>query len=133
MMQLITHIQELAQLIDGLLVPSETDAAFEIFLWPAHLPWQPALIVQGLQLPADTPINQLALAAFFAPLTRMRQSDTPAMREQRQRFVALQTWLEANLAEIAMYRIGTIEIAVWIIGRTAEGRLIGLTTMQVET
>jgi hypothetical protein len=132
-MQLLTQIQQLAQVIDGLLVPSETDAALEMFLWPAYLPWQPALIVHGMQLPADTPINQLALAAFFAPLTRMRPSDTPAEHALRQRFVALQSWLEANLAEIAVYRIGTIEIAVWIIGRTAEGRLIGVTTLQVET
>ncbi len=49
------------------------------------------------------------------------------------RFQALLRLLKENLDDLKVYRVGTINIAVYIVGRTVTGNWVGLSTRVVET
>jgi hypothetical protein len=130
---MLALLTELAQAIDGLLVLSETDAPLRLFVWPEPLPFTPAAILAAQNLPAETVVEQRELAAFFASRARLRAGQTSEEQASAVRFQQLQSLLEKHLTELHVLRIGTIEITVWIAGKTADGRIVGLTTLLAET
>ncbi|GAB4125479.1 MAG: nuclease A inhibitor family protein [Roseiflexaceae bacterium] len=126
-------LAELAALSAGMLVVSETDAPLEVFAWPVPATFTPAAVLAVLDQPADTKVEQVALAQWFAPRMREYPDQPAAERALAQRFRDLARWLETHLTDLQVLRIGTIEISTWIVGRTSTGRIIGVTTQQVET
>jgi hypothetical protein len=64
-------------------------------------------------------------------------ADTPEADEFAkaiaQRFRELQTYLQQNLQDLKVYRIGHREIQVFILGKLGETHLVGLKTVSVET
>ena len=62
-----------------------------------------------------------------------RQGQTCAEAEQARRFQELYRLLTGYMSDIHVLRIGQIEISVWIVGTTKEGRTLGFTTQLVET
>ena len=110
-------LYELSQAIEGLLVQSETDAPFSLFVWPEPLPFTPEALLRAQGLPADTAVEVCDLARFFGARTRIRPEQTDDERVTALRFQQLQTLLETHLTNIQVVRIGTIEITVWIAGQ----------------
>jgi hypothetical protein len=49
------------------------------------------------------------------------------------RFAALQAAVTTNLADPVVYRIGSRSIAVFIVGQTRDGTVVGLPTTVTET
>ncbi len=49
------------------------------------------------------------------------------------RFLALQKVLETNLHDIKVYKVGTINIDVYVVGQAADGTYEGIHTKVVET
>lgn len=50
-----------------------------------------------------------------------------------QKFQTLVTKLKDNLTDIKVYRLGTIDIDVYIVGKTPSGDLAGIFTKVIET
>ena len=123
----------LERLADGLLLISETDAPLVPFVWPQPLPWSPGALLAAAGQPADTPLDVVAAADFFARLGATRPGQTPEERALARRFRRLAAWLESHLADVQVYRVGAIAIETTIAGRHPQGRIVGLTTRQVET
>jgi DNA uptake protein ComE-like DNA-binding protein len=73
-----------------------------------------------------------ALAFLSARATAADPSD-PIARATAARFAALRDFLAANVQDLVVYRFGTITISTFIVGRSADGQLVGLLTGQVET
>jgi Nuclease A inhibitor-like protein len=118
---------------EGLLVPSEQDAPLEPVYWPRTGRLTPAQLLVRLGLPPATPVEVRTLREFFGPLTRVRDPDDPAAVEHAARFTRLQRLLAARLADPVVYRVGTVEIAVLLIGLSQYGATLGLRTTLVET
>lgn len=118
---------------DGLLMPSESDYPFEPFCWKGVGELTPEALLVALGLPPDTPVEQRTLERQFAPLVRAWDGMDAAERAQRERFAALQAAFEAQLADIAVYRVGEVEIQVVIVGVDREGKRVGLRTTVVQT
>jgi hypothetical protein len=123
----------LERLADGLLLISETDAPLVPFVWPQPLPWSPGALLAAAGQPADTPLEVVAAGDFFARLSATRPGQTPEERASARRFGRLAAWLESHLADVQVYRVGAIAIDTTIAGRHPQGRIVGLTTRQVET
>jgi hypothetical protein len=126
-------IAELERAVDGLLVTSETDAPLHPFLWPKPLPFTPQAVLAAAGMSAETPIEEVSLERFFAPRVVERTGMSVTEKAMVARFRALQRLLTERLTDIHVYRIGRIEIQVWIVGQTWEGQVAGLTTLVVET
>lgn len=61
---------------------------------------------------------------FFAAL---------ADSEDAARFKSLEAILCGNLSDLKVFRVGSVKVDIYIVGRTAEGLWLGVHTSSVET
>ena len=120
----------LTKLADGLLFPSESDFPLEPFVWESAT-ISPRTILTRSQKPLDTPIEAIALEDFFAPVVTDEDWFEDEDRQVAQRFRDLQTAI-ATLENVQVFRLGKIEIDVYIVGAIGPD-LIGLKTTVIET
>ena len=120
----------LSQLADGLLFPSESEFPLEPFTWESATIF-PRTILTRSQKPADTAIESVALEDFFAPVVTDEDWFEDEDRQVAQRFRDLQTAI-ATLENVQVFKLGTIEIDVYIVGAIGAD-IVGLKTTIVET
>ncbi len=70
---------------------------------------------------------------FFAIATQEEDWHDGEERETAKRFQNLVSILKQNLSQLQVYRVGSVEIDVYIIGVTDGGGVAGLSTKLVET
>ncbi len=126
-------IAALTAAAEGLLVPSEQDVALALFRWPQRQQLTPARLVAALGRPPATPVETRTLDSFFAPLTRTHTALAPDEQAQAARFAALRDLIVAHLSDPLVYRVGSVEIDLLLLGRLPNGQLVGLRTSVVET
>ncbi len=128
--QLLT---ELAQAAAGLLFMSETDAPFTPVQWPGDVELTPEDVCRLTGHDATTPVETMRLEDFFhAAAAETDWKNTEQLATAR-RYQALVQWLQTNLANVRVYRVGRISMDVYVIGRSAHGSWLGLSTRVVET
>lgn len=118
---------------EGLLFLSETDAPFEVIHWPAQGELTQVKLLQLTEHLPDTPVKQQTIDDFFAIATQEEDWHDEEERETAKRFQHLVRVLKQNLLQLQVYRVGSVEIDVYIIGVTDGGGLAGLSTKLVET
>ncbi len=117
-------VKELTTASKGLLFPSETDAPFEAFAWPgAASPPNETAVRANCGAATDAPVEQLTLAE----LTRTIPS------ENRDDYAPLFAVLRNKLKGVTVFKVGAVNIDVYIVGRTADGQYVGVKTQVVET
>lgn len=126
---------KLKQASDGLLFMSESDYPFEVVFWPAET--QENLTEQKLlQLTShsqDVLVEKVDLDYFFRNSAQEKDWHDRQQEETVKKFQLLVETLKSNLSDIQVYRVGTIDIDVYIVGKTSSGDLAGLSTKVVET
>jgi len=111
----------------GLLYPSETDNPFELVSWgKADGDLTPPRVAVLVKAPAGTAVEEQSLADFFQYLT-----DDKA--EHAKEFGQLQQVIGKQLTDTRVFKVGSVTIDVYIVGRTADGEWAGLKTQSVET
>jgi hypothetical protein len=125
-------IQELQQAAHGLLFMSESEYPCEVCLW-SDAEATPETIVQLTNHSQDTPVEVEEVDDFFHVATTPQDWHEEAEKETVQKFQKLVQVIKANLNNIKVYRLGEIEIDVYIIGKTPTGDLAGISTKVVET
>ncbi|MCS6807648.1 MAG: nuclease A inhibitor family protein [Bacteroidota bacterium] len=128
--ELLEHLRLASE---DLLYPSETDAPFVPFAWQAMRDFSIDKLLIATRHDRNTPVEGTELEDFFAPLTRIHEWFDDSERATAERFQNLVETLRAYLSDIAVYRIGTVDIDIYIIGKTADGYFAGLSTKAVET
>ena len=115
----------------GLLFLSESEAPFETFLWQgqANEDLTPEKLAQQTGHPADTSVQVMELSDFFRPASAWFG---PEEQEMSDRFKQLESTIATSLNKVKVYRVGQIEIDVYIVGQHAND-LLGLSTQVVET
>ncbi|MBD2494747.1 nuclease A inhibitor family protein [Nostoc sp. FACHB-280] len=128
-------IQSLQQTSHSLLMMSESEFPFAVVFWSGE--GQESLTNQKLlQLtnhPVETPIEIVELDYFFRNLAEEKEWHDDIQRQDVQKFQSLVQTLKNNLTDIKVYRLGTIDIDVYIIGKTPAGDLAGISTKVIET
>ncbi|MEH2155649.1 nuclease A inhibitor family protein [Nostoc sp.] len=126
--------EKLKQSSADLLMMSESDYPFEVFLWTDQAN---ALTTQKLlQLtdhPQDSSVEEVALDYLFRNCAFEQEWHDEQQKQNVKKFQTFVQTLKDNLNEIKVYRIGTIDIDVYIIGKTPSGDIAGLSTKVVET
>lgn len=123
----------LARAADGLLFSSEADYPLEPFMWTEPEPFSPNALYKLTTLPPSTPVTQEDFDDFFAPMLRLDEDATDVGRQRVARFRKLVRVLRRYLRDRAVYKLGTIEMPTFIVGRLADGTVAGLRTTVVET
>ena len=127
--------EKLKQASDGLLMISESEYPFEAFLW-SNQAQEPITAQKLLELtghPQDSPIEEVELEYFFRNCAFEKEWHNELQKSDVKKFKKLVESLKENLKSIKVYRIGTRNIDVYIIGKTLDEDLAGVSTKVVET
>jgi len=127
--------EKFKQTSHDLLMMSESEYPFEVVVWSGQA--QEVLTNQKLleltSHPPDTPIEIVELDYFFRNCAEEKEWHDEIQKQDVQKFQALVKTLKDNLTDIKVYRLGTIDIDVYVIGKTSSGDLAGISTKVVET
>ena len=126
-------VDKLKQASDGLQCMSESDYPFEVFQWEGQEPLTAETVITQTNHRPDTPVEVVQLDEFFQNATQEEDWHNDEEKETVKRSQALVETLKTHLSDIQVYRLGTVEIDVYIVGKTPSGNLAGLSTKVVET
>lgn len=128
-------LKNLQERCDGLFYLSESEYPLEPVLLP--LPKGGVIsdkdIVTLTGLPESQLVETVDLPYFFRNHTAETPDGDDFTQSIVQRFRDLQTYMEKNLTDIKVYRIGKREIQVYALGKLNENQLAGFKTISVET
>lgn len=118
-----------------LLFPSESDAPLEPYCFPGPKGVEPtpAALLQAEHLPSDTPVETITVADLFDPFQSADENASEEDRAEAERYRELVAVLSRELTDLRVYRVGRVDIDVYILGKDATGAWLGLKTHVVET
>jgi Nuclease A inhibitor-like protein len=143
----MTSISILEAACAGLLMPSESDYPLETFVWPtcgdpskSDWPISATQLRQRIGLDEDTLVELTTLDHVLANIALEQDWHDDYQRQQVVRFQALLQTIHSHLCQIQVFRVGTINIHVYIIGVLQHGcssgeqyMIGGIKTKLVET
>lgn len=129
--ELKTILQNATQ---NLLWISESDAPFEVVMWEQSIDQlSDRTLLQLTDHPETTRVEAVAFDQFFAVPTQIQDwqsEEEAAIVHQYQQLVDL---LKQHLHNLRVYRVGEVELDIYILGATESGHVAGLATKAVET
>jgi hypothetical protein len=125
--------EELREATRGLLFMSESDYPFEVVRWEGIEDVSPEYLrrVGGQDITA--PVEERTIADFFRVAAGEQEWKGEAELAQAKRYQSLIRLLEENLEGVRVYRVGRIDIGVYVLGRSEEKNWLGVSTRVVET
>jgi len=124
-------ISQLKQHIDGLWLPSETEAPWTVPTWTLTT-GKSAELLQVLRRAAATPISEISLEALMAQVQRRCRGYGEEGKTIAQRHRALFEFLDTVGDRWRVFRIGEVTVDVVVVGETPAG-YVALQTQSVET
>jgi Nuclease A inhibitor-like protein len=119
--------------VEGLFYISETDSPFYFFQWGEVKTVETETIRENLKLESSISIEERTFEEFFSRLTEEKEWFGEREKKIVEEFLNLKFILEKKLTNIKVFRIGRIQIDVYIAGLDSENRLTGIKTKSVET
>jgi Nuclease A inhibitor-like protein len=126
-------IEELKQLTAGLLWMSESDYPFETVLWEGLPEISPQFLRSLSGEAEDAPVEIVSVDEFFRVAMSEESWRTEESRQEAKKYRRLVQTLKDNLDELKVYRVGKINIPVYIVGRDKLGNWLGISSRVVET
>jgi hypothetical protein len=128
-------IQQITAAMVELSWMSETDAPFDVMRWtdipPSGLSRE--AVLNHARLSPEAPIEAISLGDFLAPVTQSQPWHTVEDAHRVKQFRGLQLLLEQTLTQLQVYRCGTVEIDIYVVGQAHDSRWLVLHTTAVET
>jgi len=128
-------IPKLQELSSDLFYISESDYPLEPVQFEYSGTWPltgTAIVTLTGQAP-DTKVEIVALDYFFRNLTQDSPDNDEDINNMAQRFRELQAYLQQQLQEVKVYRLGQREIQAYILGKISDNQIAGLKTTVIET
>jgi hypothetical protein len=126
-------VTALKNLTEDLRWMSETDAPIQVFCWEncGALQSNEQLLAQTHHS-KSTPVEIVDVDQFFAPAMTEQDWFEEEERETAAKYRALLSTLKEHLTDLKVYRVGAVEIDVYVLG-LSEKNVIGIATQVVET
>jgi Nuclease A inhibitor-like protein len=124
--------QRLRQATVDLVWLSESDYPFEVVTWERGIELNPKALFPEVTSD-EIQIETVTLTDLFAPAIAIEDWYAAEELAQVDRYKELLHAIESNLTEVQVFRVGEIEITIYIVGKTPDGELVGLKTQAVET
>ena len=125
-------IDRLKQATTDLLWSSESDYPFEIVSWELGIELTPSDLFSNIY-DTDLAIESITLTDLFEPVLTIEDWYKQAELDLVDRYTSLLDSINTNLSEVQVFRVGEVEIDIYIIGKTPTGDIVGLKTRSVET
>jgi hypothetical protein len=124
-------LAEIGKAAGGLLLMSESDYPLEPFRMEGPHEPPPERLRQLAGEAEDAPVETLSLDDFFraAAATTPRQDGGAAFGS----FHPLVRTLKENLTGLRVYKVGRINMPVYVVGRSSSGSWLGISTRVVQT
>lgn len=128
-------LDTLDEATSGLLFPSESDAPLTPFTFPGPPRTEPTpgALLEALHLPSDTLVETITVADLFDPFAEAPDDASDEDKAEAKRYGALTRLLSSKLTDLRVYRVGRVDIDVYILGKDPSGAWLGLKTHVVET
>lgn len=110
-------MKRLSQAAAGLLFMSESDYPFELIQWEGPDELTAAFIRKVAGEAEDAPVQELEAEQFL----------------HSGRYQRLLLVLQQELSDLRAYKVGRINMPVYVVGRSREGSWLGVATRVVET
>lgn len=125
---------ELRRACEGLLMMSESDYPLEVVRWAGGDEVIAPARLRGLAgAGEDAPVETQSVDEFFRAAAAEREYHSAAERTLAERFSRLVSLLTDNLSGTLTYRVGEIDIAIFVVGKGRGGDWLGVRTRVVET
>lgn len=126
-------LEKIRKASEGLYYISETDAEVLPYTGTKAEAVTKENILRQTGKEIDAPVEERDLAKFFVRLTEIRDWFGDEEKQTAARFAELKKLLEENLKDPKVFKVGRIEIEVYVVGLDEEGNLTGIQTKAVET
>ena len=121
----------LKQATDGLLMFSESEYPFAVFTWESA-PLNESTVLEKTGHSQETPVKVVKVDDFFRNSVTAEDWHEDEEKATVKKFQNLVNILKTNLTDIQVYKIGSKEIDIYIIGNTPDG-IAGVSTKVIET
>lgn len=126
-------MQVLQAAIAGVTWQSESEAAFEVISWQESGTLTPQQLLTLTHHPQDAPVRVETLDSFFAGAVQEWDWHGAEERAIVAKYRHLLKTLQETLTDVTVYRVGEIEVDIYIVGQTELGNLAGVATQSIET
>lgn len=125
--------KQIEEAVNGLYYISETDAEIFPFIGKKAETVNAETILKQTNEDKCPKIEEKSFEEFFERLTSHQDWFGEDEIETANKFSKLRELLEANLSELKVFKIGEVEIDIYVVGLDSDGRLTGIKTAAVET
>jgi hypothetical protein len=125
--------EKIKKIVGGLYFMSETEAEIQNFTGEKAEQVSKEEILSQTKNASDAPVEEKDFAELFERLTKIQDWFEDEEKQAAAKFSELGDLLRKNLKNLKVFKIGEIELDVYIVGLDAEGRLAGIKTKAVET
>lgn len=125
-------LAQLQAAIEGLQWMSESDFPFEVVHWSQTAELTPDLLLKLTDHAPETPMQTEAIEAFFEWAIQPQDWHRPEEAAAVERYKSLLQLLQTHLQTPQVYRLGEVNVEIYILGKTDE-ELVGVKTQAVET
>lgn len=127
------RLQKIKEASEGLLYRSESDYPFEMVqLKESSTSLEQELIRSSTNV-KDAKVEQVSLEHFFRNMIKVYPDASAEQEMMALKFKNLQDVLQHELQDVAIYRIGEVQVDAFIIGKLQDGTYAGLRTKIIET
>ncbi len=126
-------IEELRAACAGLRWMSESDYPLEVIRWERREEVTPEFLRGLTGDDSSTPVETRSPAELFRAAASEAEWKSETELASAAKFRAVRRLLEENLEDVKVYRVGEINMAVYVMGRSPEANWLGLKTRIVET
>lgn len=124
---------QLQQATQGLIFPSESDEPVTPVSLNHAGPLTLELVAQLTGKATRKKPEVQTLEEFFAPAVKEQDWFEEEERQRCRRFQQLQRLLQSSLHDAHVYRFGSVEIDVYVLGVTPQNTIAGIQTRIIET
>jgi len=126
-------VEQIKRVAEGLSYISETDAEITPFAGEETEAVTKEEVLKQTKSAVDSPVEERGFAEFFARLTEIQDWFGDEEKKTAQKFVRLKELMETNLKDLKVFKIGKIQLDIYVVGLNAESKLTGIKTKAVET
>ncbi len=125
--------EQIKKIVEGLYYISETDAEISPFIGNKAELVTSEEVLKQIKSVIDAPVEERNFNEFFVRLTEMQDWFGDEEIAVANKFADLKKLLENNLRDLKVFKIGKIEVNIYIVGLDSESNLMGIKTKAVET
>ncbi|HEV2707170.1 MAG TPA: nuclease A inhibitor family protein [Pyrinomonadaceae bacterium] len=126
-------VRELERATTGLLFMSESDYPVEVFRLEGAEGLTHDLLRRKAGADGEAAVVVQSVEDFFRVAAGEQEWKGAAELETARRYQALVGLLKSALEDVRVYRVGEINIGVYVVGRSPAGNWLGVSTRVVET